>query len=138
MLKKPLNYSNAPGPLMVKHVFNNEKVLYYAKRYCPIKEKKPQSQMMNFHPSTSFVMSEGGQNDSLDEDCVDSSFVFKKDAILGLKLDPPEFRKPPRNKANFNSAAAASIEGNSRNFIKHTSTIQSNKQNAQIIVVPSG
>lgn len=46
MLKKPLNYE-IPGPLLMRTVFNNEKIQYYAKRYCPIKEKKP----LNFHPS---------------------------------------------------------------------------------------
>lgn len=62
----------------------------------------------------------------MEDEYLDQSLVFRKDTVVGLKLDPPEFKKPPRNKVApvFSTTSAATgagekVECNSRNFIKH-------------------
>ena len=98
-LKKPLKYGSGQysGPLLERKVDTNESLIYYTRRYCAIKEKRPRRRP---------------QIDSSSED-------LGNDAILGLWLAPafvPEARKHyvPRMKTS------QSNDMNSRNKIKHS------------------
>jgi hypothetical protein len=123
MLFKTLD-RGIPGPLMEKKVLQNEKIVYYSKRYCPVKEKKSRkyqgsSQLMDFHPLNHDESSIIVNDDDLDND---KSFFTMNDAVIGLKLDPPELRRVvPRRYLNiYNHNNCIQAENNSRNQIRHT------------------
>ena len=62
-------------------------------------------------------MSVSGNDSYIDNEYLDQSLVFRSDTVLGLRLDPPENRRPPRNKQsiNFGPQAISIGDANSRN-----------------------